>query len=201
MAWPCIGARAAHSWSSMELAPTALVLLGLLAGRVDLWRRLAGACAPAASARQARAARSKRAPAGADDRRFARGAAAGARGRTDRGARPACRLARARQPAGLPQRAFGRRSAEIGLSEFEIGELTEAVRRTQKTAAPFRMVVTPRGSRAQPGAARAACRPAVSPGGAALVWCVRLLRQPERADPAARARPRGRATISPRWSG
>jgi signal transduction histidine kinase len=57
-----------------------------------------------------------------------------------------------------------------GLSESQVRELSELVRVTQRTAAPFRMVAT------QPGAQRSfafrgvLADPQVSPGGAALVW-------------------------------
>lgn len=58
----------------------------------------------------------------------------------------------------------------IGLSSEQLAELSEAVRRTQKTAAPFRMVVTPRGSRRSLALRGHLADPQVSPGGAALVW-------------------------------
>lgn len=57
-----------------------------------------------------------------------------------------------------------------GLTEAQLRELSDHVRTTQKTAAPFRMVAT------QPGAQRslafrgALADPEYSPGGAALVW-------------------------------
>ena len=58
----------------------------------------------------------------------------------------------------------------IGLSSEQLAELSEAVRRTQKTAAPFRMVVTPRGSKRSLALRGHLADPQVSPGGAALVW-------------------------------
>ncbi|MBX9645045.1 MAG: PAS-domain containing protein [Novosphingobium sp.] len=57
-----------------------------------------------------------------------------------------------------------------GLTKEQLEELTEAVRRTQRTAAPFRMVVTPRGSKRSLALRGHLADPAVSPGGAALVW-------------------------------
>ena len=57
-----------------------------------------------------------------------------------------------------------------GLGSEQLAELTEAVRRTQKTAAPFRMVVTPRGSRRSLALRGHLADPQVSPGGAAMVW-------------------------------
>src|SRR5690606_1222869 len=56
------------------------------------------------------------------------------------------------------------------LSFFDLGQLTEAVRRTQKTAAPFRMVVTPQGSERSLALRGQAADPVVAPPGAALVW-------------------------------
>ncbi len=57
-----------------------------------------------------------------------------------------------------------------GLTSEQLAELTEAVRRTQKTAAPFRMVATPRGSSRSLALRGHLADPQVSPGGAALVW-------------------------------
>lgn len=57
-----------------------------------------------------------------------------------------------------------------GLEPAQLAELSEAVRRTQKTAAPFRMMVTPRGSRRSLALRGHLADPQVSPGGAALVW-------------------------------
>ncbi|KWV95798.1 MULTISPECIES: PAS domain-containing sensor histidine kinase [unclassified Erythrobacter] len=58
-----------------------------------------------------------------------------------------------------------------GLTEPQINDLTRNVRRTQKTARPFQMAIT-----VSPGSGKALAMhgsladPAVSPGGAALVW-------------------------------
>ncbi len=57
-----------------------------------------------------------------------------------------------------------------GLSAEQLAELTEAVRRTQKTAAPFRMVATPKGSSRSLALRGHLADPQVSPGGAAMVW-------------------------------
>lgn len=57
-----------------------------------------------------------------------------------------------------------------GLTTQQINELTEAVRRCQRTAAPFRMVVTPRGSTRSLALRGHLADPQISPGGAALVW-------------------------------
>jgi signal transduction histidine kinase len=57
-----------------------------------------------------------------------------------------------------------------GLPREKLAELTEAVRRCQKTAAPFRMVATPHGSTRSLALRGHLADPQVSPGGAALVW-------------------------------
>ena len=57
-----------------------------------------------------------------------------------------------------------------GLAETDLAALREAVRRTQKTAAPFRMDVRPRGSKRSLALHGQLADPLVSPGGAALVW-------------------------------
>ncbi len=61
-------------------------------------------------------------------------------------------------------------AGEKGLTAEQLAELTEAVRRTQKTAAPFRMVATPRDSKRSLALRGHLADPQVSPGGAALVW-------------------------------
>jgi signal transduction histidine kinase len=57
-----------------------------------------------------------------------------------------------------------------GIPVTQLGELGDLVRRTQKTGAPFRMVVTPPGSRRSLSLRGHLADPQVSPGGAALVW-------------------------------
>lgn len=57
-----------------------------------------------------------------------------------------------------------------GLSAEQLTELNENVRRVQKTAAPFRMALTPPGSQRSLALRGVLADPQVSPGGAALVW-------------------------------
>lgn len=57
-----------------------------------------------------------------------------------------------------------------GIEQGQLAQLSAAVRRTQKTASPFRMVVTPRGSNRSLALRGHLADPLVSPGGAALVW-------------------------------
>ncbi len=56
------------------------------------------------------------------------------------------------------------------LGAEQLAELTANVTRTQKTAAPFRMALTPPGSRRSLAVRGALADPQVSPGGAALLW-------------------------------
>jgi signal transduction histidine kinase len=73
-------------------------------------------------------------------------------------------------PQYLSELDGGGDGAPGGLSSEQLAELTEAVRRTQKTAAPFRLVATPRGSKRSLALRGHLADPQVSPGGAALVW-------------------------------
>ncbi len=57
-----------------------------------------------------------------------------------------------------------------GLVEEDLKDLREAVRRTQKTAAPFRMVVTPKGSTKSLAVRGQLADPVIASGGAAMVW-------------------------------
>ena len=71
---------------------------------------------------------------------------------------------------GVPQFLSELDTAERGLPAEKLAELTEAVRRCQKTAAPFRLVATPRNSTRSLALRGHLADPQVSPGGAALVW-------------------------------
>ena len=57
-----------------------------------------------------------------------------------------------------------------GLTRDQVEHLGDEVRRCQRTATPFRMVVTPRGSTRSLALRGHLADPQVSPGGAALVW-------------------------------
>ena len=70
-------------------------------------------------------------------------------------------------PAYLTELA---RSDGRGLSQDQVTELAGAVRKTQKTAAPFAYSVTPPGSRRGLALRGMLADPAVSPSGSALVW-------------------------------
>jgi signal transduction histidine kinase len=70
----------------------------------------------------------------------------------------------------IPQYLTELDTGERGLPAEKLAELAEAVRRCQKTAAPFRLVATPRNSTRSLALRGHLADPQVSPGGAALVW-------------------------------
>ncbi len=61
-------------------------------------------------------------------------------------------------------------AGEAGLDEVQLSQLSDAVRKAQKSGAPFELALTPRGGRKSLGARGHLADPQVSPGGAALVW-------------------------------
>lgn len=61
-------------------------------------------------------------------------------------------------------------SGDHGLDEIQLSQLSDAVRRAQKTGTPFRLALTPRGGTRSLAARGHLADPQVSPGGAALVW-------------------------------
>jgi signal transduction histidine kinase len=66
--------------------------------------------------------------------------------------------------------AGGDENAERGFDEYQLSLLSDAVRRTQKTAAPFHLTLTARGTARALGVRGAPADPQISPAGAALVW-------------------------------
>ena len=150
----------------MELSPVALVLLGLLLAAWTfgaVWLVLAAQ----ARARQARAARSTARRLG----RMIEDSPAipllvKADGKIEGPERLAAWLGLDSLPGFLSELDAG----EAGLSAEDLDGLRDAVRKTQKTAAPFRMVVTPRGSGKNLALRGHLADPVIAPGGAALVW-------------------------------
>lgn len=61
-------------------------------------------------------------------------------------------------------------AGNAGLTTDQLAGIEEKVRATQKTAAPFRMVITPRGTTRSLAVFGHLADPRVSPGGAAMVW-------------------------------
>lgn len=151
----------------MDLSPTALALIGLL---LAAWT--AGAAwMMIAAAGKAKAAETNRKAA----RRMARmideapaiPLLVRADMRIEASERLAAWLGLPRLPSYLSELGS---SGAAGLSETQLAELTENVRRAQKTAAPFRMAITSPGSQRSLALRGALADPQISPGGAALVW-------------------------------
>lgn len=150
----------------MNLDQTVLVLIGLL---LAAWTVAAGAAVIAARGREKRAEASLR-----HGRRLARMVEESpaipllvrADGRIEASQRLAQWLGLESVPGYLSELDGG----DKGLPAEKLAELSEAVLRTQKTAAPFRMVATPRGSNRSLALRGHLADPQVSPGGAALVW-------------------------------
>jgi signal transduction histidine kinase len=150
----------------MELSPVALVLLGLLLAAWTfgaVWLVLAAQ----GRARQARAARgtARRLGRMIDDSP-AIPLLVRADGKIEGPERLAAWLGHDSLPGFLSELDAG----EAGLTTEDLEELREAVRKTQKTAAPFRMVVTPRGSGKSLALRGHLADAVIAPGGAALVW-------------------------------
>ncbi|MEZ5748699.1 MAG: hypothetical protein R3D83_02065 [Caenibius sp.] len=86
-----------------------------------------------------------------------------------------------------------------GLDAAQLGELTEAVRRTQKTATPFRLAITPRNSRRSLAMRGHLADPLVSPGGTAH-WSGSISAK-AKAECAAQRCGAGAIRFHARWSG
>ena len=155
----------------MMLSPNAQVLLGLL---VSLWTLVAAFAVVSARRRQKRAESALR-----NARRLARmvdeAPAVPILVRSDGRIEAPQRLAQWLGLEGIPQ-YLSELSVERpggmtgGLSPAQLAELTEAIRTTQKTAAPFHMALSPPGTRFSLALHGHLADPQISPGGAALVW-------------------------------
>lgn len=150
----------------MILSQTALVLIGML---LAAWTLAAGWAIVSARARQRRAEAGQRSA-----RRLARmvdeSPALPLLVRADGRIEAPQRLANWLGLENVPQFLTELDAGDKGLTTDQLAQLTQEVRRTQKTAAPFRMVATPRGSRRSLALRGHLADPQVSPGGAALVW-------------------------------
>lgn len=148
------------------LDQTALVLIGLLLGG---WTVLAAWAILAARSRQKSAEASLR-----HGRRLSRmvdeAPVVPLLVRADGRIEASQRLAQWLGLDAVPQYLSELDTGDKGLTKEKLAELTEAVLKTQKTAAPFRMVATPRGSGRSLALRGHLADPQVSPGGAALVW-------------------------------
>ena len=150
----------------MALEPIALVLIALL---LAAWTLAAGAAIIMARARQRRADAMQR-----NARRLGRmieeSPAIPLLVRTDGKIEASPRLAHWLGLESVPDYLSELDAGDKGLPAESLAELNEAVLRTQKTAVPFRMVATPRGSSRSLALRGHLADPQVSPGGAALVW-------------------------------
>ena len=150
----------------MALSPTLLALIGLL---LAAWTVAAGWVILAARGKERRAEATQR-----NARRLARlvdeSPALPLLVRSDGRIEAPAKLAGWLGLDAVPQFLTELDAGDKGLAAEQLAELAEAVRRTQKTAAPFRMVATPRGSRRSLALRGHLADPQVSPGGAALVW-------------------------------
>jgi signal transduction histidine kinase len=154
----------------MELPPTALALIGLLlAGWTfgAVWMVLS-AQKRARSAKAARVA-SRRLSKMIDDSPAIPLVVRGD-GRLEGPDRLAGWLGLSKMPAFLTELDGHSQGGTGGLDPSVMEELREAVRRTQKTATPFRMVVTPRGSTRSLAIRGEQADPAVAALGSALLW-------------------------------
>lgn len=151
----------------MELSPTALALIGLLLAAwtaAAAWMMILGA----GRARKAEGSRkAARRMARMIDEAPAIPLIVRTDGRIEGSDRLAGWLGLPAMPRYLSELDGG---AGIGLSAGQLSELTERVKRAQKTAAPFQMTVTVPGSERSLAMKGVLADPQVSPGGAALVW-------------------------------
>ena len=155
----------------MTLTPTVLVLIGLL---LSAWTVAAAWAVLAARARGKRAESGQR-----QARRLARMVDESpaipllvrADGRIEAPQRLANWLGLEVVPQFLTELDGGRiDGGGGGLTDEQLRELSDAVRRCQRTANPFRMVITPKGSKRSLALRGHLADPQISPGGAALVW-------------------------------
>ncbi|MEO5705742.1 MAG: PAS-domain containing protein [Alteraurantiacibacter sp.] len=154
----------------MEFTPSALALLGLLLAGWTLgavWMVLAAQ----KRQRQAKTARlaSRRLARMIDDSPAIPLVVRGD-GRLEGPDRLAAWLGLPKMPSFLSELDGSILGGTAGLEADDVEHLREAVRRTQKTAAPFRMVVTPRGSGKSLAVRGQQADPAVASPGSALLW-------------------------------
>lgn len=150
----------------MELSPVALVLLGLL---LAAWTLGAVWLVVAAQAR-ARQARTARGTARRLTRMVEDSPAVPLLVRSDGKIEGPERLAAWLGLDKLPGFLSELDGGEVGLSAGDVERLRNAVRKTQKTAAPFSLVVSPRSSGKSLALRGHLADPVIAPNGAALVW-------------------------------
>jgi len=150
----------------MELSPTALVLLGLM---LAAWT-FGAVWVVLAAQGQTRQARSARTAARRLNRMIEDSPAVPLLVRADGKIEGPQRLASWLGLDELPGFLSELDAGEAGLSAGDLEALRDAVRKTQKTAAPFSLSVTPRGSGKSLALRGHLADPVVAPNGAALIW-------------------------------
>jgi len=150
----------------MELSPTALALLGLL---LAAWT--AGAVwLVIGSLRRARSARSARNTVRRLTRMIDDSPAIPLLVKADGKIEGPDRLAAWLGLDNLPGFLTELDTGSAGLADGDLEQLRDAVSRTQKTAAPFRMMITPRGSEKSLALRGQLASATVATGGAVLIW-------------------------------
>src|SRR3990167_2616192 len=152
----------------MQLSATALALLGLL---LAVWVAAAAWMMIAASGKARKAEATRKAA-----RRMVRmidespaiPLIVRVDGRIEASERLAGWLGLKKLPQDLAR--FSGKDGSKGISAEQLAELSANVSRTQKTAAPFRMAITPPGSQRSLAVRGGLADPQVSPGGSALLW-------------------------------
>jgi signal transduction histidine kinase len=76
----------------------------------------------------------------------------------------------AAMPGYLSELDASAQGTDRGLNEYQLSQLSDAVRRTQKTAAPFNLTLSLAGTGKVLAVRGHLANPQISPGGAALVW-------------------------------
>jgi len=150
----------------MEISPTALALIGLLMAAWTLGAALLVLHALGKVSQAEGARRSARRLTRMVDESPAVPLLVRADGRIEAPDRLAAWIGLDKVPGFLSELDAGTR----GLAADQLARLDENVRKTQKTATPFRMVITPRGTHRSLAVHGHLADQAVSPGGAALVW-------------------------------
>ncbi|MCB2067880.1 MAG: PAS-domain containing protein, partial [Erythrobacter sp.] len=150
----------------MELSPTAMALLGLL---LAAWT-FGAVWLVVGSLQRARAARAARNTVRRLSRMIDDAPAIPLLVKPDGKIEGPDRLGKWLGLPGLPPFLNDLAGKDGGLTADDLRDLTEAVQRTQKTAAAFSMVVTPRGSTRSLALRGQLADPLIATGGAALVW-------------------------------
>lgn len=156
-----------HSWVVMEFSPTALALIGLV---LAAWT-VAAALMMLRAANRARRFDAMRQATRRLNRMLDEAPAIPLLVRVDGRIEAPDRLAGWLGLESLPPYLSELETSDGGgLSAQQLDQLTQAVRTTQKTAAPFQFSLTPLGSSRSLALRGTLADPQVSPGGAALVW-------------------------------